>query len=197
MILFGCLLAFGAAVAPRVILVLAWIFSDRWPLVWEGDFLVPLLGILLLPYTTIMYMLAWQPTVGGGGGVEGIEWLWVLMGLFLDLWKYSQMYENRKQAMETTQQYYPSGAPRSPTGTGFDLQRQVPPSTSPTAMDADRRPPLPRSRTTKGHRVRLAAALGRPQDQAKRATSSRVARLAFLRRDGRRAGRDSSGAMHR
>jgi hypothetical protein len=143
MILFGCLLAFGAAVAPRVILVLAWIFSARWPLVWGGDFLVPLLGILLLPYTTIMYMLAWQPGVSGGG-VEGIEWLWVLMGLFLDLWKYSQMAANRKQAIETTQQYYPSGAPRSPTGSGTTSASissgQVPPSTSPTAMDADTAP---------------------------------------------------------
>lgn len=118
MILLGCLLAFGAAVAPRVILILAWIFSDRWARVWEGDFLIPLLGIIFLPYTTIMYMLAWQPTVGGGGSVEGIEWLWVLMGLFLDLWKYSQMYQNRQQAMSTTQQYYPSGAPKAPTGTG-------------------------------------------------------------------------------
>jgi len=116
MILLGCLLAFGAAVAPRVILVLAWIFSDRWVRVWEGDILVPLLGIIFLPYTTIMYMLAWQPTVGGGGAVEGIEWLWVLMGLFLDLWKYSQMYQNRQQAMETSQKYYPSGAPKTPTG---------------------------------------------------------------------------------
>ena len=29
MILFGCLLAFGAAVAPRIFLVLAWIFLGQ------------------------------------------------------------------------------------------------------------------------------------------------------------------------
>jgi hypothetical protein len=143
MILLGCLLAYSAAVAPRFILILAWIFSARWPLVWGGDILLPLLGILVLPYTTIMYMLAWQPTVAGGG-VEGVEWLWVLLGLFLDLWKYTQMAANRKQAMTTTQQYYPSGAPRMPTGSGSTSAAvssgQVPPSTSPTAMDADTAP---------------------------------------------------------
>ena len=34
MILLGCLLAFGLAVAPRAFLILAWIFSERWPVVW-------------------------------------------------------------------------------------------------------------------------------------------------------------------
>ena len=64
MILFGCLLAFSAALAPRLVLILAWIFSDRWSKVWEGDFILPLLGIIFLPYTTIMYML----TVVAGSG---------------------------------------------------------------------------------------------------------------------------------
>jgi hypothetical protein len=140
MILLGCLLAFSAAVAPRVILVLAWIFSDRWPLVWGGDFIVPLLGIIALPYTTIMYMLAWQPSVTGGG-VEGVEWLWVLLGLFLDLWKYSQMAANRKEAASATQKYYPSGAPRNGGATSAAVSSgQVPPITSPTSSDADTAP---------------------------------------------------------
>ena len=75
MILLGCLLAFGLAVAPRVILILAWLFSERWPIVWGGDFLVPLLGIAFVPYTTVMYMLIWSPT-----GIQGWDWLWILSG---------------------------------------------------------------------------------------------------------------------
>lgn len=143
MILLGCLLAFGAAVAPRVILILAWIFSNRWPLVWGGDFIVPLLGIIFLPYTTIMYMLAYQVPIG----VEGFEWLWVVLGLFLDLWKYAQMAANRKQATATAQQYYPSGAARSGGGsTSASIATgQVTPSTSPTAVDADTAPTATRS----------------------------------------------------
>ena len=95
MILLGCLLAFGAAVAPRVILVLAWIFSDRWALVWGSDFLAPLLGILLLPYTTIMYMLAVTITPTGTS-IEGFAWLWIALGLFLDIWKWAQVIANRQ-----------------------------------------------------------------------------------------------------
>jgi hypothetical protein len=144
MILLGCLLAYSAAVAPRFILVLAWLFSDRWPRVWQGDWIMPLLGIIFLPYTTIMYLLAWSPTIGGGGTIEGWDWMWILMGLFLDFMKWTQVIANRKQAMAVTQQYYPSGAPRSPSGpassaaVGAALSSgQVPVSTSPTAVDHD------------------------------------------------------------
>jgi hypothetical protein len=92
MILLGCLLAFGLAVAPRLFLILAWIFSERWPIVWRGDFLVPLLGIIFVPYTTIMYMLVWTPT-----GVQGWDWLWIGLGLFLDVTHWMQSAARRKE----------------------------------------------------------------------------------------------------
>ena len=146
MILFGCLLAFGAAVAPRVILILAWIFSDRWPLVWQGDFLMPLLGIIFLPYTTIMYLLAWNPAIAGGGNIEGWDWLWIILGLILDFMKWGQMLTNRKEGQAQAQKYYPSGAPKMPMGgtgsssaaTGAAVSTgSMPASTSPSAPDAD------------------------------------------------------------
>jgi hypothetical protein len=92
LILLGCLLAFGLAVAPRAFLILAWIFSDRWTVVWQGDFIVPLLGIVFLPYTTVMYMLAWTPT-----GIQGWDWMWIILGLFLDFTHYQQAAANRKE----------------------------------------------------------------------------------------------------
>ena len=92
MILLGCLLAFGLAVAPRFFLVLAWIFSARWPIVWQGEFLIPLLGIVFAPYTTIMYMLVWTSR-----GMEGWDWLWILMGIFLDVTAYARSAEKRKE----------------------------------------------------------------------------------------------------
>ena len=90
MILLGCLLAFGIAVAPRVFLVLAWIFSERWPIVWGGDFLAPLLGIIFLPFTTVMYMLVWKPT-----GIQGWDWLWIGLGLIMDFGHWAQMGRER------------------------------------------------------------------------------------------------------
>ena len=144
MILFGCLLAFSAAVAPRLVLILAWIFGSRWDSVWGGDILLPILGILLLPYTTIMYLLAWSPAIGGGANIEGWDWMWIIIGLFLDFMKWSQMFANRKEAAKQTQKYYPSGAPRAPTGTTSAAAAvstgQVPPSTSPTSVDAGTAP---------------------------------------------------------
>jgi hypothetical protein len=104
MILLGCLLAFGLAIAPRIFLILAWIFSDRWPRVWGSDFILPLLGIIFLPYTTIMYMLVWSPT-----GINGWDWLWILLGLLLDIWKWQQVIANRQKGIEVAQEYYPSG----------------------------------------------------------------------------------------
>ena len=37
MILLGCLVAIAIAFAPRIMLILAWIFSDRWDVVWQGN----------------------------------------------------------------------------------------------------------------------------------------------------------------
>ena len=92
MILFGCLLAFGLAVAPRAVLVLAWLFSERWSVVWGGEVLMPLLGIVFLPYTTVMYVITWS-----AGGIQGWDWMWIVLGLFLDLAHWGDVAAKRKQ----------------------------------------------------------------------------------------------------
>ncbi|MCO6451905.1 MAG: hypothetical protein J5I90_14075 [Caldilineales bacterium] len=91
MILLGCLLAFGIAVAPRLFLILAWIFSARWDIVWNTWFW-PLLGIIFLPFTTVMYMLVWSPT-----GINGWDWMWIILGVLLDAMKWQQVAANRNQ----------------------------------------------------------------------------------------------------
>jgi hypothetical protein len=131
MILLGCLLAFGASVAPRLFLILAWLFSERWAFVWRGEFLVPLLGIIFLPYTTIMYMLVWT-----NEGIDGWDYMWIILGLFLDLWKYAQLWQNREKGMEITQSYYSTGAPRTPTGGGSATGGGTVGSTSTTTTGA-------------------------------------------------------------
>ena len=92
MLLLGCLLVLGFSVAPRVMLALAWLFSDRWQVVWSGEWLAPLLGIIFLPYTTIMYLLVWSPN-----GIEGWDWLWIILGLILDVMHWGQWLEKRRQ----------------------------------------------------------------------------------------------------
>jgi hypothetical protein len=79
----GCLLAIFAGFFPRIALVCLWIFTNDVDRAYDS-FIVPLLGLIFLPLTTLVYALAWSPV----GGVEGIEWLWVGIALVLDLSAY-------------------------------------------------------------------------------------------------------------
>jgi hypothetical protein len=100
----ACLLAFGFAAAPRLFLILAWIFNEpRWSIVWS-NWLWPLLGIIFLPYATVMYMLTWQAP----DGVTGWGWLWVILGVLLDVMQWGSVYERRKEIPYASQ--YVGGA---------------------------------------------------------------------------------------
>jgi hypothetical protein len=79
----GCLLAMFAGLFPRIALVCVWIFTNEVDRAYDS-FFVPLVGLIFLPLTTLVYALAWSPL----GGVEGIEWLWVALALVLDLSSY-------------------------------------------------------------------------------------------------------------
>jgi hypothetical protein len=105
MFLFGCLIAFGLTVAPRLMLILAWIFSERWDVVWRGTWLWPLLGIIFAPFTTVMYMLTWTP-----GGIQGWDWMWIVLGVLLDIMKWGQIAANRQNIPG-----YPQGTTPAPT----------------------------------------------------------------------------------
>ena len=76
----GCLLVLLATFAPRLVLVLMWIFGDMVDRAFSG-FVIPLLGLVVLPYTTLFYVLAWSPV----GGVSGWGWAFVVTGLLLDV----------------------------------------------------------------------------------------------------------------
>ena len=90
MFILGCFLSLAIVVAPRVMLILAWLFSERWDVVWSGNWFWPLLGTLVAPYTTIMYLLAWSPA-----GIAGWDWMWIIMGVLLDIMKWGQIAQNR------------------------------------------------------------------------------------------------------
>ena len=77
----GCLLVLLASFAPRVALIFVWIFSDLVDRAFDS-FVIPLLGLLVLPYTTLFYVLAWSPV----GGVSGWGWALVTLGFFCDIW---------------------------------------------------------------------------------------------------------------
>lgn len=108
MLAFGCLLALGVALAPRVVLIIMWIVGPRINAAFNS-FIWPLLGILFAPYTTVMYVLVWSP----GAGVAGWDWVWILLGVALDVMKWSQLFHNRKQVPG-----YPKSDERARTAAG-------------------------------------------------------------------------------
>lgn len=48
---------------------------------WLGGWLLPLLGVLFLPITALVYVLLYMP----GVGVTGWSWLWVALAFLVDL----------------------------------------------------------------------------------------------------------------
>ena len=55
------LLAFG--LGPRIAFLFIWIFGDRVGAAFS-TWAWPLLGFLFVPWTTLMYVLAWGPVLG-------------------------------------------------------------------------------------------------------------------------------------
>jgi hypothetical protein len=61
-------------------MALLWVFSDRLDIAFRSGF-VAVAGFLFLPYTAVMWALAYAE----GSGVNGIGWLLVGLGALADL----------------------------------------------------------------------------------------------------------------
>ena len=80
-----CILAVVGSFSPRIALLLMWVFTDYVTRAFDS-FIWPLVGIIFLPFTTIMFCLVYSPLAGG---VVGANWIWVFLGLLLDIMSYS------------------------------------------------------------------------------------------------------------
>ncbi len=81
------------ALFSRIALLTMWISR---PVAWNATFstaIVPCLGFLFLPFTTMVY--AWL--MQGVGGIQGTDWLWLGLALFSDIASIASAgYANRK-----------------------------------------------------------------------------------------------------
>ena len=82
-----CLFLVAFGLGPRLALLVWWIFGNRVDAAFDS-WIVPLLGLLFLPWTTIFYVLMWTPV----DGVTGVLWLIVAIGVVLDIASYSSRY---------------------------------------------------------------------------------------------------------
>jgi hypothetical protein len=78
----GCLLVVLAAFFPRIAAIIFWIARpERFTAPFDGSWLWPLLGIIFLPFTTLLYVLMWLP----GVGLSSWDWLWLGLAVLLDI----------------------------------------------------------------------------------------------------------------
>ena len=91
-----CLFALFAGMFPRIADIFIWIarptFFSR---AFGGSWFWPLLGIIFLPFTTLMYILLWAP----GVGLYGWDWFWIVLAVFLDLGHYGHTAYNNRDAI--------------------------------------------------------------------------------------------------
>ena len=80
----GCLTGLVASFS-RIFLIFAWfarpLAFDR---VFSGSWLLPCLGIMILPFTTLMYVILVTNGVGTGS-LSGLDWLWMALAVLIDL----------------------------------------------------------------------------------------------------------------
>ena len=62
-------------------LLFAWIARPVMMDATFGTFIIPCLGFLFLPFTTLMYVFLKQ----GVGTIQGLDWLWLILAVVLDL----------------------------------------------------------------------------------------------------------------
>ena len=77
-----CLFAILAGLFPRLADLLFWLARPtQFMAPFNGMVLWPILGIIFLPFTTLMYVIFWSP----GVGLVGWDRLWIGLAVFLDI----------------------------------------------------------------------------------------------------------------
>ena len=77
----GCLTAFVSGFSRLVLIIYYFSRPVAWNAAFPGGFLLPCLGFLFLPFTTLVY--AWL--VQGVGAIQGIDWLWLGLAVLCDV----------------------------------------------------------------------------------------------------------------
>src|SRR5687768_7817084 len=77
----GCLFALFGGLFPRLALLILWIARPALVDAAFNTFILPLLGIIFLPFTTLIYVIVYVP----GVGLTGWGFIWVIIALLLDI----------------------------------------------------------------------------------------------------------------
>ena len=88
-----CLFTTLVLLGPRVAGAIWWLVQPvRWQTAFNGSWLWPVLGLVFVPWLTLMYVLV------APGGIVGFDWVWLGLALVGDIGSYSGGgYGNRKR----------------------------------------------------------------------------------------------------
>ncbi|GAA2207687.1 hypothetical protein GCM10009850_031450 [Nonomuraea monospora] len=98
----GCLFVLLAAAFPRLMLLFVWVARPALVDAAFGTWIIPLLGVVLLPFATLTYVLLYYPTNGLSGGA----WAWVVFAAFLDVLHWVAGAARRQRAVYVGRPYY-------------------------------------------------------------------------------------------
>ncbi|MFO0874167.1 MAG: hypothetical protein U0575_09370 [Phycisphaerales bacterium] len=77
----GCLLLLLSAFTPRLVIVLLWLFDRPYLSAPFPTWILPVLGFLFMPFTTLAYAFAWNQN---GGNVGGVWIVLIVVAVLLD-----------------------------------------------------------------------------------------------------------------
>ena len=97
-----CLVTTLLLLGPRLAILVWWLMDSArfnlafntkvWPLHLPLPYWVwPLIGAIFVPWTTLAYLIVFP------GGVVGLDWLWLGIGLLIDLGSHSGGYRQRNR----------------------------------------------------------------------------------------------------
>jgi hypothetical protein len=87
------LFALFGGLFPRLALLILWIARPVLVEAAFNTFILPLLGIIFLPFTTLIYVIVYVPNVG----LTGWGFIWVIIALLLDISHWGASYTQRNQ----------------------------------------------------------------------------------------------------
>jgi len=107
----GCLNAIVGGFS-RIILLMFWISRPvQWTAAFGGSWLLPCLGFLFLPFTTLVYVWMQTPVPGP---IQGLDWVWLILAVVIDVASVASAgYSNRDRIPAG----YPGSMPPPTSGT--------------------------------------------------------------------------------
>lgn len=106
----GCLLALFAGSFPRVALLIFWLLRPALVDAAFDTWIWPFLGLIFLPFATLLYTILHVPEVG----LEGWEWFWVAVAALFDIAHWGAAFTQRSDVPGIQ-----PGPPPPPPATGL------------------------------------------------------------------------------